>query len=108
MNATELEAAILRNRGDDAAWKVYADFLQQQGDVRGELIVLATTDGAAWSERLSQHYSKLFPPITKGALNCTWVYGHVGDVIVTPEGKPLAPVLKALLEAPIARFMHGL
>jgi uncharacterized protein (TIGR02996 family) len=35
----ELEAAVASNPDDDQAYLVYADWLQQQGDPRGELIV---------------------------------------------------------------------
>jgi uncharacterized protein (TIGR02996 family) len=37
----ELESAILRNPEDNAAWQVYGDFLQDEGDQRGELIAYA-------------------------------------------------------------------
>jgi uncharacterized protein (TIGR02996 family) len=36
----DLEAAIIRNPKDDAAWQVYADWLNERGAVRGELAAL--------------------------------------------------------------------
>jgi uncharacterized protein (TIGR02996 family) len=48
----ELEAAAFANLDDHDAWRVYADWLQAQGDPRGELILLSLDEHSAFmSER---------------------------------------------------------
>ena len=48
----ELEAAAFASLDDHDAWRVYADWLQAQGDARGELILLSLHERDAFlSER---------------------------------------------------------
>jgi uncharacterized protein (TIGR02996 family) len=48
----ELEAAAFANPDNQDAWRVYADWLQAQGDARGELILLSLHEPTAFlSER---------------------------------------------------------
>ncbi|MFV8756662.1 hypothetical protein ACNOYE_39465 [Nannocystaceae bacterium ST9] len=44
----ELEAAAFADTTNHDAWRVYADWLQAQGDARGELILLSLHEGGAF------------------------------------------------------------
>ena len=60
---TELEEAILANPTDDAAWAVYGDWLQTQGDPRGELaavqLALASSPSSSAGEQLAREQAIL-------------------------------------------------
>ena len=51
----ELEARLDGGSGDEAAWAIYADWLQTAGDGRGELIALMAqgldAEAFAWIQR---------------------------------------------------------
>jgi uncharacterized protein (TIGR02996 family) len=76
----ELEGAILEDPGNDEAYLVYADWLQTQGDPRGELITvqhkLAKASGAekkklakAEADLLAEHAAAFWPKKLKAAID---------------------------------------
>jgi uncharacterized protein (TIGR02996 family) len=56
----ELEKAILADPDDEAAYLVYADWLQSQGDPRGELITLSAQAAKTKDRKLKGAADKLF------------------------------------------------
>jgi uncharacterized protein (TIGR02996 family) len=56
----ELEQAILADPDDESAYLVYADWLQGQGDPRGELITLSAQAAKAKDRKLKAAADKLF------------------------------------------------
>lgn len=120
--ATALEAAIHANPDDAEAWAVYADWLLEQDDVRGQL-VQAQLRGEGGDALLAKHAKALwgrFAP--EGDLaecaEITWKNGHwwtakikfnpyeMGDV--PEEIKGFAAVAGHLLRHPSARFLYDL
>ena len=123
----DLEKAILASPDDAQAYLVYADWLQSQGDPRGELIALqhakatdpAKRAAASASEKklFEKHEKELLGPIGKDSERYTdvvWRYGFLKSVRVGvdydsyEEGSRLEKLLKTLLEHPSARFLDEL
>lgn len=123
----ELEKAVLANPDDAQAYLVYADWLQGQGDPRGELMALQhamATDPAkkasaqaAEKKLLEKNKAALLGPIAKNA-DCfptvEWRYGFLRKVKVGldyemyEDGLRLEKLLKQLLAHPSARFLEEL
>jgi uncharacterized protein (TIGR02996 family) len=114
---SELEA-LLRERPDDpVAWQVYADFLQEQGDPRGKLILLEqrlADTSLSIDERheagqeahwLAADHRKEWlagwSPRVEAAL--TWRYGFVVAASFPQDDGLMG--LAGLLELPAARFL---
>lgn len=96
------------------AWLVYADALQEAGDVRGRLVVLnhAVSEGsdpAARDAYVQEHLAELFGALPFANVEVAWRYAVPESVALriaaTDDGEALA---KALLEAPIASWMRRL
>ena len=90
----ELLAAVLANPDDDAARLVYADFLSQSGDERGELIAVQCALGSApkgkrtallkrEKELLKANAKKWSQHASQVALECRFVRGFVGTIKAT-------------------------
>lgn len=95
----ELVAAILANPDDERAWLVYGDWLQSQGDPRGELLAVQHSmekgRTPALEERekklLEQHADKLLGPLKrwqktldgKGDDAFTWKRGFLRSVRIS-------------------------
>jgi uncharacterized protein (TIGR02996 family) len=56
----ELEKAILANPADREAWAVFADWLQEQGDPRGELISLQLGNKEGQAKKLIEKHAEYF------------------------------------------------
>lgn len=116
----ELEAAVLADPSAEAPRLVYADWLQSQGDPRGELATvqhaLQTAKGVAWAklkaqERtlLDEHAAALYGPLVKwkrGRLTgvdwrCGFVDGLRGD-----DFKDEDTARQFIAEHPSARFIR--
>jgi uncharacterized protein (TIGR02996 family) len=125
-NRGALEAAIEADPDDTAAYLVYADWLQAQGDPLGELIVLAHAGKDAAAEQLVAEQRMLgaladfaLPETGKRQrsqhLRLTWHLGLVRDASIgweTYSGPgtydEALEDLTALLELPVARFLRSL
>jgi uncharacterized protein (TIGR02996 family) len=125
----ELEAFILDDPLDPAGWLVYGDWLQGEGDPRGELVavqaklarepgnpelmdaqrVLFRAHGDALLEGLHRY---LVPTAERGPLfRLSWEFGFLWTANVTASGHRLGDFiagLRALLAHPSARFLHAL
>jgi uncharacterized protein (TIGR02996 family) len=113
-----LEAAIARDPDDAAAYLVYADWLQQRGDPRGELIMLQHHghDEAA-NALLRRHATHFYGGLAArpGLLDVTWRRGFMhtcrfsldADRGAGHEQRALA-ALDELLALPSARFIREL
>jgi uncharacterized protein (TIGR02996 family) len=82
-----LEAAIVANPHDDAAYMVYADWLQSQGDRRGELIALqaAGKDDAA-RELLAAHADEFLGPLQHHQVCHDGYRGHMPPAFTWKRG----------------------
>ncbi len=114
--AAELEAAIEKNLDDPEPWLVYADWLQSQGDVRGELIVECHEEGD--TDCLEEHEDALLgarlaerlggdPP----DLELDWHLGFVKSATLKrgPDSTTDVPKMTAtFLARPVCRFIRGL
>lgn len=125
----ELEAFILDDPLDPSGWLVYGDWLQAEGDPRGELVAvqakLARDPGnrelmeaqralfRAHGDALLQGLHRyLVPTAERGPLfRLSWEFGFLWTANVRPSGHALRELvegLRALLMHPSARFLHAL
>jgi len=113
----ELEAAIANDPEDAGAYSVYADWLQGQNELRGELIAAQSADTpkarAAADELLERHAWYFLGALAHDpALVVTWQHGfiHSAEIVEAPGGSPGARnrTLEALLTHPSARFLVAL
>ncbi len=103
----ELERAIAADPYDPGPYLVYADWLQAQGDPRGELIV-RMSHGAEVHELVKTHKRHLFgslaprilPPLNEPPL--IWRLGFIHRIELERErrGKDIAPQLEMILTHP--------
>jgi uncharacterized protein (TIGR02996 family) len=113
----ELEEQILAAPNDPAAYLVYADWLQAQGDPRGELIVMQHRARDA-SSFIAEHADALFGRFAKAkpaTFELTWHNGFIYDATIgwgmfdgEVEGDTSADQLDAFLRLDSARFIQGL
>ena len=111
----ELEKHVAENLGDKAAFLVYADWLQQQGDPLGEVISLACNGKEKQAQKLVDSKKELFfgelagVPIVQRHV---YQHGVLRSVRVGEEDylehQPMIAVLEQLLKLPIARFLCDL
>lgn len=112
-----MEAEVLRDLADESAWLVYGDWLQTQGEPRGELIALAKAREQKDNEALARREERLLAiqtlrlPYTDG-FNLEWERGFLSKVGVDEALRlPAAEHAKhlvALLESPEAPFVRTL
>ncbi len=121
----ELEQAIFNDRDDAQAWQVFGDWLQGEGDPRGEAIALSfNNDGGklkkliatyeqSWLgdlyesyEKCKGHDDKYFKPETV----IDWKHGFMEHARIAADHEDTRgeTKLKALLALPAARFLHSL
>ncbi|NMO21886.1 WGR domain-containing protein [Pyxidicoccus fallax] len=123
----ELEAAILANPDDADAYLVYGDWLQSQGDPRGELIALqaaalkATGDEAAnlkkqISKFLKSHKDALLGELADAEdeeeLKVEWHLGFIRSARVGQKDydseRDVPELVKELIAHPSAKFLREL
>jgi uncharacterized protein (TIGR02996 family) len=110
----QLEKAILARPNDPSVYAVYGDWLQAQGDPRGELVsvqaALASTRDTKRFMELKQTESRLLAKVTEQlatngkAVNLTWRFGFVHQLELLDESLSL----KSLLQHPALRFVQGI
>lgn len=107
-----LEQQILDNLDDDSARLVYGDWLQQQGDPLGELVVRQSSNNARVAKRLlTEHGTFFFGPAEEYVklFKVEYRLGFIRSITLTRERKLELewPVVASwLLERPIARFVE--
>jgi uncharacterized protein (TIGR02996 family) len=127
--AAALEAAILADPGDPAPYAVYADWLVQHGDPRGELISLqlALETGqrstgrrslpVAIARHLETHAARLLGPLAPLLANprdplagpFTWRRGFIDQVTLDGgRGRDLGAVIDDVLRHPSGRLVRAL
>jgi uncharacterized protein (TIGR02996 family) len=127
-----LEQAIYDAPEDIAAWQVYADWLQSEGDPWGERLSLglahAAAKGAAKTKLkkeidkldeqhretfLGKAFAKLKAEDLEQVAKLEWRYGFVMSVrVAAPEfewdGTSPDTILRALIKSPAARFLQSI
>jgi len=113
----ELERTIEQNPDEPNAWRVYADWLQQHGDPRGELAALqqkrltrAQIDAFVMENR-AQLLGPLDDTWQNGELELSWRWGFVRAAKVLGASSnelSVADVVRLLLELPSCRFLQTL
>ena len=132
----ELEQQILANPSDEDGLMVYADWLQQQGDVRGELAALQGGGGGrtkrleaaqaqlVWDQR-AQLWGSLAPylerqPDERSAVAGTWRQGWLDTLVLSatsswradqggvPKVKQVSELIRLVPACPSARFLREL
>ncbi len=123
----ELEARILADRADRGAYLVYADWLTERGDPRGELVVVqsrletARTDAALRtreSRLLAEHARSWLGSLAAcgdDELECQWQRGFVtalrigpGTDVARASALDLAAVIAELARLPHTSFVREL
>jgi uncharacterized protein (TIGR02996 family) len=109
----ELEAAILADPTSAEPYRMYADWLEQQGDPRGQLIALELAEEERSNDKKlelmrSAYAHRIWDYAYKGVVNevgcrATLARGYVAELCYV-EGE-LAPKLRTTLAAPAARFV---
>lgn len=91
----ELEAAILADRGDPELYRVYGDWLEQQGDPRGALIALHLANETTQARTLLSAHPELLPqPRSSWGAVFEWTNGFLGAIdLVDPSIDDFATVL---------------
>ncbi len=116
----ELEARILADRADRGAYLVYADWLTEHGDPRGELVVVQSQletarDDAALRARasrlLAEHARRWLGSLAacgEDELECTWQRGFVTALRIGPSPDVARPTKLELVAviAELARLPH--
>ncbi len=110
----ELEAAILADPVNPAGYRIYADWLEQQGDPRGELIALmlaveATPHDDKLGLMTNAYCNRIHPYLTRGvAPSCkvTIERGFIGRIAAV-EGELAAP-LRQTLATPSAALVNAI
>ncbi|HEY0880569.1 MAG TPA: pentapeptide repeat-containing protein [Archangium sp.] len=114
----EMEADLEAHPHDEKRWLVYADWLQGEGDLRGELIVRSKHEGFA--EWVNDHLETIFPgcadEIRGGGqqpeLALEWRHGLVVGATLEALNEQrrvdLGVIAKNLLALPVARFLERL
>lgn len=110
----QLEKAIFE--GTQGAWEVYADWLQAQGDPKGELAALVLKKPDRVNAWLKPRRPALFGELSMLLEDSTievrqWHPGFVKTLKVTPNPEnndDLGILLRELLAAPICTFLDGL
>ena len=117
-----IEAAIASDVDHADAYSVYADWLQGQGDPRGELIALQLAgDDVAASELLDAHEHHFFgrvassrhllvvSPTPKLGLSTRWRWGYLERLWISNKGQDdVVEALANLLDHPSCRFLREL
>jgi uncharacterized protein (TIGR02996 family) len=115
-----LEAEIAKNLDDVDAYRVYGDWLTEQGDVRGELVALQTKPGhaAAATALVEEHREHFFGDLhhlSEEMLQVTWRYGFIDSIRIEKvsggaddEDRSVGELLRCLLEHPSVVFVRKL
>lgn len=130
-SAASLEAAIDDEPDDPAAYSVYGDWLQQRGELRGELIALSLAAQAqraasprrkppaqaALGKLLVKHAATLLGPLARivpelgdpTSPPLVWRFGYIAraELAAAPD-RPAAPIVRELLRHPSGRFLQEL
>lgn len=130
---TELEEAILEDPLDPAAWLVYGDWLQSEGDPRGELVIVQAhhardPGNPVLLERQRELFGLHGPLLTQGLepwleptllqdgrarqplFRVSWEFGFLWTATASAEYTIDETVdgLRALLDHPSGHFLHAL
>lgn len=112
----QLEAAILEQPNDAARYAVYGDWLQAQGDPRGELVsvqaALASTKDTKRFLELKQTEQRLLEGVTAELgdvrqVTFGWRYGFVNKVELRLDVPQVTGAVTSLLKHPALRFVQG-
>lgn len=105
----ELLAQLVDNPDDDARWKVYTDFLLEQGEKWGEVIAAALA-GQPDTKRQSDALAALVG--TSDGVEATWARGVLEHFDFQPmeydEEAPMGAVLERVLKHPAGHFVRRL
>jgi uncharacterized protein (TIGR02996 family) len=93
--------AVLANPQDDAALRVFADWLLERGDPWGEVITLQLKNDPRAEQVIAKHWSTWFGAVAQSAVSCRWERGLVQEAsFETPQPRALAsPVLRFVKRA---------
>lgn len=113
----ELEATVLRDRKADGPWQVYADWLQSQGDVRGELFARAA-DAKGFRAFVEAHQDAIFGDVgphldkRRPEVELDWRRGFVDALLLRAndyEGDTrLTDLARKALALPVTVFLREL
>jgi uncharacterized protein (TIGR02996 family) len=129
--AAALEASIVADPSDTAAYAVYADWLQRQGDPRGELIALQLAREAelarkptgrstlqiAIGRHFEHHAATLLGPLAALVTDVrdlasgpfVWHFGFIHRVVLdSRRGADLGAIVEQVLGHPSGRFVREL
>jgi uncharacterized protein (TIGR02996 family) len=108
----DLIARIVEDPEDAAGFLVYADYLIERGDPRGELISLHADGRGSEAERhFAQHRADLLGSLIRhdGELALDWRLGFVrGARVVAIDTETALRLVTELVDAPACRFLRTL
>src|ERR1700753_3175730 len=121
----DLEAIIHADPLDPAGWLIYGDWLQSEGDPRGELVAvqarlsrdpgnpeLMAAQRAIFAKHVPRLLAGLDPYLAPEPLfRLSWEFGFLWTANVRADGhttEQFCAGLTALLRHPSARFLHAL
>src|SRR5579863_8432624 len=114
----ELEAVIEAAPDDVDSFLVYGDWLQIQGDPRGDLIALQAAamrdpSDEAMAARVTEHLARNDEALVGAVgeeLDVVWHLGFLREVRIAADKNPAKPIetLRAVLAHPSARFVRAL
>jgi uncharacterized protein (TIGR02996 family) len=118
--SAELEAIIEANPDDVDAYHVYSDWLQSQGDPRGEWIALQAAahrdpDDKKLEQRAGRYFDKHADALLgslhekhREDLALTWRHGFVRDARLGASSDEVFALLRELLAHPSSRFLQSI
>lgn len=112
----ELERAIAADPEVSASYSVFADWLQSQGDPRGQVMALAIADEKAFAKALKKHVHDLLGPLAAYAGSAKtdpdvfgWRFGVIHHAYLHADRqKPIDRVLAEVLDHASGRFLVDL
>ena len=105
-----LEAAIETDPDDREAYRVYADWLEEQGNIRAHLIrlQLANETGKPLRKLMAEHQDYLLGPLARIQKQLVWKHGFIEGVSFHDPRTRFPGDLATLLAHPSARFLVGI
>src|SRR5882672_10173897 len=108
MNREQLEKTIEADPENETAWLAYATWLREQGDPRGELIVLHHENKKPAAKALIAKHKAALVGSDADDVEITWRLGFWDNFEITRSAKDPKGILERALAHSSARFLRAI